>query len=95
NPCARTFNRTDENARATYELIRQGKMPESETVLGRLLNALLGGGQAGVDRLQRIDGKNLPPFDTVRRYMGPGGMVVGVEQEGWFFKGILLNKGMQ
>ncbi len=95
NPCARTFNRTDESARAAYELIRQGKMPESETILGRLLNAIFGGGQTGVDRSQRIDGKNLPPFDTVRRYLGPAGMVVGVEPEGWFFKGVLLNKEMR
>lgn len=94
-PFARTFNRSDENARATYELIRQGKMPKSEAILGRLLNAILSGGQSGTDRSQRIDGKNLPPFDTVRRYMGPAGMVVGVEPGGWFFKGILLNKEMR
>jgi len=76
-------------------LIRQGKMPESEAMMGRLINAILGAGQPDVDRTQRIDGTNLPPFDTVRRYLGPGGMVVGVESEGWFFKGVLLHKGMQ
>ena len=44
---AQTFGRTDEQTQATYELIRQGKMPESETMLGRMLNtpclALAGG----------------------------------------------------
>ena len=39
--CARSFAKTDEQYRATYELIRQNKMPESETMLGRMLNTRL------------------------------------------------------
>ena len=30
----------DEEYRATYELIRAGKMPEAETIMGDLLNSL-------------------------------------------------------
>ena len=37
---ARCFLRTDEVYRPTYELLRQGKMPESETLMGRLLNRM-------------------------------------------------------
>ena len=36
--CVGGFSRTDEQFRPTYELIRQGKMPESESLLGRTLN---------------------------------------------------------
>ena len=36
------FSRTDEVIRPTYELIRQGKMPESETMVGRVLNTIFG-----------------------------------------------------
>ena len=33
--CASEFSRVDQVVRPTYELIRQGKMPESESILGR------------------------------------------------------------
>ncbi len=36
-----SFARTDEAFRPTYELIRQGRMPESETMFGKFLNRLL------------------------------------------------------
>jgi hypothetical protein len=40
--CFRFFSRTDEEYRPTYELIRQNKMPQSESMLDRLLNVLFG-----------------------------------------------------
>jgi len=92
--CVRTFSRTDEEYRPTYELIRQGKMPASETQLGRILNAVLGEGK-GVIRRQRLDGTKLPDYDVVRRYLGPAGLVVGHEPDGWFLKGFTLSKGAQ
>jgi len=90
--CARMFSRTDEEYRPTYELIRQGKMPKSETILGRLLNAMFGTGKKGVERPQKIDGSKLPDFDTIRRYLGPAGLIVTTEETGWFFKGFTLSK---
>jgi len=90
--CARTFSLTDEAYRATYELIRQGKMPQSETLLGRVLNSLFGAGKKGVVRAQKIDGAKLPDYGVVRRSLGPAGMTVTSEDEGWFFKGFLLTK---
>jgi len=89
---ARTFGRTDEQARPTYELIRQGKMPESETMLGRVLNTMFGAGKKGVIRKQQIDGRNMPDYEFVRRFLGPAGMQVVTEPDGWFFKGFLLPK---
>jgi len=87
--CVRTFSHTDEEYRATYELIRQGKMPESETMLGRVLNSVLGEGKREL-RTQRIDGSELPEYDFVRRYLGPAGMFGASEETGWFFKGFML-----
>lgn len=89
---AAIFNRTDETYRPTYELIRQGKMPESEMLLGRLLNTLLGPGTKGVRRKQEIEGSKMPEFDYVRRHLSPAGAVVISEDEGWFIKGFLLGK---
>ena len=90
--CVRSFSRTDEAYRPTYEMIRQNKMPESEAVLGRLLNAILGPKKKGAVRQQKVDGSELPEFQVVRRYLGPGGLFGKTEQTGWFFTGFMLKK---
>ncbi|MHB8897406.1 MAG: hypothetical protein ACYC6Y_01525 [Thermoguttaceae bacterium] len=90
--CAWVFSRTDKEYRATYELIRQGKMPESETMLGRALNTILGAGKKGVLRQQELDGSKLPDFDVVRRYLGTAGGFGVSEQDGWFFKGFMVSR---
>lgn len=87
------FSRTDEVYRSFYELIRQGKMPESETMMGRALNSVLGDGKEDSVRKQEIDGSKLPNFETVRRYFGPAGVTVVTEDNGWFITGFLLTKG--
>jgi len=88
----RVFSRTDEEYRPTYELIRQGKMPESETLFGRMLNATLGPNKKGVVREQKIDGSELPDYQVVRRNLGPAGIFVSSEPEGWFAVGFMLPK---
>jgi hypothetical protein len=90
--CAWSFSRTDEEYRPTYELIRQGKMPQSETMLARVLNAMFSTGKKGEFRHQKIDGTQMPDYDVVRRYLGAAGMVVSSEPDGWFFKGFALKK---
>jgi hypothetical protein len=92
---ARCFVRTDEAYRPTYELLRQGKMPESETLLGRVLNRLLTSPEdeeEGVLRKQQIDGRQLPNFEMVRRYFSPLGTVVRSTDAGWFVVGATLSK---
>ncbi|MEX0677671.1 MAG: hypothetical protein WD063_11385 [Pirellulales bacterium] len=86
------FTRTDEAYRGVYELLRTGKMPESESMLGKLLNSLLGDGKEGVLRPQRIDGSKLPDYDMVRRYLGPAGMTMTAEKTGWLLTGFTLSK---
>lgn len=88
----RLFSRTDEEYRPTYELIRTGQMPRAETVLGQVLNALMGEGKDGVLRKQKIDGSKLPPFETVSHYFGPAGTFVTSEPNGWFIVGFTLDK---
>ncbi len=88
----RMFSRTDEEYRPTYELIRTNQMPQSETVLGQILNGLLGEGKEGVPRKQKIDGGKLPEFDTVSHYFGPAGSFCASEPKGWFLVGFTLDK---
>lgn len=92
---AKFFIRTDEAYRPIYELIKQGKMPESETLLGRLLNRMLTPPEIedeGILREQKIDGRKLPDFEMVRRYFGPSGTVVRSDDDGWFIVGATLSK---
>jgi hypothetical protein len=93
--CGWSFARTDEAFRPTYELIRQGRMPESETMFGKFLNRLLTTEvekEEGVLRKQRLDGSALPSFETVRRYFGPAGRVLRSDPDGWLLTGTVLRK---
>ena len=88
----RFFTRTDESYRATYDLVKQGKLPEAETLLARLLNAMLGPTEEGVVRHQEIDGAKLPDFAQVQKHFGPGGVYCQSKDEGWWIVGCLLKK---
>lgn len=88
----RVFTRTDDAYRGTYELLRAGRMPEAESMVGKLLNSIMGEGKEGVLRTQRIDGSKLPEYDMVRRYFGPAGMTVTTEADGWMLSGFTLVK---
>ena len=57
-----------------------------------LLNGLFGEGKKGETRKQQIDGRQLPEYDVVRRYLGPAGMQITSEPDGWFLKGFTLTK---
>ncbi len=93
--CGWSFVRTDEAFRPTYELIRQGRMPESETMFGKFLNRMLTTEvekEEGVLRKQRLDGSGLPNFEMVRRYFGPAGRVLVSDKDGWLLTGTVLQK---
>jgi hypothetical protein len=93
--CGLHFGRLDEEMRPTFELIRQGKMPEAKTMFGKVLNNLLtteDERKEGELREQRIDGSTLPSFEAVRRYFGPHGRVTRSEDDGWVITGAVLNK---
>jgi hypothetical protein len=93
--CGWSFVRTDEAFRPEYELIRQGRMPESQTMLGRTLNRALTTEvekEEGILRKQKLDGSDLPNFEMVRRYFGPAGRMLHAEKDGWLLTGAVLNK---
>ncbi|GAA4424550.1 hypothetical protein [Bremerella cremea] len=90
----RHFARTDESARITYELMQQGKMPESESALGKVINELWSMGQDDetATREQQIDAGKLPPFAQVEGYLGPAGSYARTVKDGWFVAGAMLKK---
>lgn len=87
----RLFNRNSESFRSTWELVRTGKMPESQTLLGKFLNRTLGPKEKGVVRKQEIDGAKMPPFETVQKYFAPSGTRIFSDDSGWFATGGVLN----
>jgi hypothetical protein len=95
--CLKRFSRYRQLYQPTYELTRQGKLPESDTLAGSLLNMLLGEDSSSKTRRQRVDGSKLPQYQQVEHYFLPGGSL-GVREDsrefqGWFFVGFLLGKG--
>jgi hypothetical protein len=88
----RFFTRTNESYRATYELVKQNKLPQAETLLARLLNGMVGSKEEGALRKQAIDGSKLPPYEAVIKYFAPGGFYVQSERDGWFIVGCQLKK---
>lgn len=88
------FGRGDEEMRPMYEMVRQNRMPESKSMVGKLLNNVLtteADRKAGKPRKQRVDGSLLPEFEAVRRYFGPHGRVIRSDQDGWFMTGAIMH----
>ena len=86
----RSFGRGDETIRPAYEMLRRGEMPKSKSLMGQLLNGLLGDGKEGSVREQRIDGSTLPEFEVIERYLGASGVGMETVPEGWYVAGVSL-----
>ena len=86
----RSFARGGETVRPAYEMLRRGEMPKSKSLMGQLLNAVLGDGKEGSVREQRIDGSALPEFEVVERYFGASGVAMETVADGWYVGGVSL-----
>jgi len=91
----RSFSREDESIRPAYELLKSGSMPKSKSVLGQLLNGILGDGKEGSVRAQKIDGGTLPDFELIRRYLGTAGLAMESLPDGWSIGGISVPRSQQ
>ena len=67
-------------------------MPQSETVLAKLINAIAGDGKDSPPRKQKIDAHELPDFSVVRHYLGPGGSFVTNLNDGWICTGLMMQR---
>jgi hypothetical protein len=83
------FTFANRELRPAYELIQQGKMPESQSLLGRILNTLYGSAKKGAIRKQRINGGNLPNYAFVEKALSTGATAASSEETGLFYKGFL------
>ena len=88
----RRYVRMDNAYRSTYELIRNGKLPESKSLLATIINSLIPAEENDAPRAPKIDGSLLPKdFDKdVAPYLGNIGWCVKTEPEGWLITSILI-----
>ena len=87
----RMFTRLDDKHHPNYELIRQGKLEHSQTLMGKLLSRLMGSGD-GDKTVKKIDVSKMPEFAAVAKYLGPSGTFVRTDDGGWFASGVVLRK---
>jgi len=85
----RGHSRTDREFHTAYEQVRSGQLPKSQSLVGWVLNAALGG-NPDADREQRIDGSKLPEYEVARQYLGPAGWFAVTEESGWFLVNFTL-----
>ena len=86
----RFFTRIDQVCRVSYELLRVGKMPESQSMLGGVLNQLLGPEDEEMLREQQVDGETMPEFKWVQQYLGLSGAFIRSDEQGWFISGCVV-----
>ena len=79
----------------TQDLLKTNRMPQSESLFGKLLNSMLSDSRQEGPRKQLIDGSTLPDYDVARRYLGPAGGTMTTEPTGWFVTGFTLSKEEQ
>ena len=95
---ARQFGRLDKALEANYELLRQGKMEQSTTVLAKIVNQIFKSGSQDAKEnsteLKRLDGKELPAdyAKAIAPYLGIMGWAMEVEEGGWRISGCVLKR---
>jgi hypothetical protein len=88
----RRFVRLSKAYRLTYSLIRSGTLPQSKSLLGSVLNAILES-EEGVVRKPTSKGELLPAdYDAdVAPFLGNMGWSVKTEDDGWIITGVLVS----
>jgi hypothetical protein len=74
----------------TYELIRQGKMSESQTILGVVIREAIASPENKATQKNIFNGALLPEFEKIRQYFGTAGVVGTVEDGGWLIEGVQI-----
>lgn len=82
-------NRLSKAWRTKYELLRQGKLRESDSFLASLVRRLAEGDESVQDPEDRSAAK-LPDFQEIRKYLNPAGSFLHTEDDGWSLTGFLL-----
>lgn len=88
----RLFSRVDEEMKAPYEFLREGNMPKSKGLLGRMLNQVLSSEDEEGTRKPQIKGNKMPEFAKIKDYFGRVGLYIVAEKGGFYGAGVALSK---
>lgn len=83
--------RTSLAYRVQYELFREGKLLESQSMLASILDRLLQNQDEMRSKAQTLKGNKLPPFEQVAKFLQPMGLVVRTTDGGWAFGAVMLS----
>ena len=83
--------RTSMAYRVQYELFREGKLMDSQSMLASILDRLLQNEGEMRIKKQKLDGKKLPPYEKVARFLQPGGVMFRSTDSGWSFGVVMLS----
>jgi hypothetical protein len=76
--------------RVQYELFREGKLRQSQSMLASILDRLLQNEAEMRGKEQKVSGTKLPPFDQISHFLQPSGMMMRSTEHGWEFGSVLL-----
>jgi len=80
--------RTDLSLRVKYDLLREGKLRESDSLLTSLFRRIFENSKEEPN--DPLDAKKLPPLEKVQQYFRPAGSFVRTTDDGWQLDGFLL-----
>lgn len=89
------FARLDELVRDDYESFRAGKLEYAQTGIGRIISLSLSEEDKAKLREKKIDGSKLPPFEQIKKYLAPLGLLVRTTPTGWSITGLTYEKAIQ
>jgi hypothetical protein len=81
--------RTKIALRGKYELLRQGRLRESDSVLAKLVLRIVEEEEEGGEE-DPLDAKTLPPIADIEKYLTEGGSYIEETADGWEMTGFLL-----
>lgn len=87
-----SFQRLDKLFEIDYELFRTGKLTGANTGIGKVLGQIANNPERTGPPPKKIDGSRLPPYDKVRKYLPPVGVVARITADGWHFTALSHDK---
>ena len=84
--------RTRLTLRAKYELLRQGKLKDSDSIASNIFRRLTADEDVDVASL---DAAKLPPLAAIEKYLPPGASMAQTTDDGWELIGFFLNQEVQ
>ena len=84
--------RTRLSLRAKYELLRQGKLKDSDSLGASLFRRLVDEEDQAEATAEAVDAKKLPPIEAIEKYLPNGAASITTTEDGWKMTGFYLKQ---